>query len=523
MEKPGLFKRIFAGKRKYLTIGILVLILAIIAFRGNAKTTKADLVRVSKGDISEEVLVSGTIKPMEGVDLAFEKSGTIAGVYKKTGNPVWAGETIVSLENGAEQAALENAKAQLQSDNARYQELAKGSRPEEIAVKEAELAKATQDLANYYSTVATVINDAYNRADSAVNKQADPIFSNDQSPSVDLTFSVSDQQYKNDALTARVKMTETLSNFVALNNDFLSSDKNQSEKADALMQVRTYILAVQGLLIKIGAVLNSATNVSDATLATYKDNISTGRTNVNTALESVSTLLDNIASQKMAVQKIARELDLKKLGSTAEVLEQQKSAILKSEANVKNAESSLRKTLIRSPFTGVVSKQDAKVGQLASAGVNLVSVISDGSYKIEANIPEADLAKIKVGDKAAVTLDSYGNSAHFEAEIIAIDPAETVIDGVSTYKTTFSLADSDKEIRSGMTANLTIKTAEKKDVLILPQRAISSGERGRVVIVITATGTAEQTVTTGVRSSSGMIEILEGLSEGEMVALPGQK
>ena len=53
-----------------------------------------------------------------------------------------------------------------------------------------------------------------------------------------------------------------------------------------------------------------------------------------------------------------------------------------------------------------------------------------------------------------------------------VDPAETIIDGVATYKTTLQFTDEDVRIKSGMTANVDITGLEKKDVLAVPQRAV---------------------------------------------------
>jgi len=524
MEQQSVFKKMFTGKRKYAVVGLLIIvILSVIAFRGNANNAEAEYVTVTRGSISEEVLLSGTVKPMESVDLAFEKSGTVSSIYKKAGDMVYSGQIIVSLENGTEQAALETAEADLESAKARFEELSKGSRPEEILVKESELAKSNQDLKNFYSSIPAFINDAYNKADSAVNKQSDPIFSNDQTSNPDLTFNVSNQQQKNDAVSARLAVTLTLEKFRTLNDSVLSQEKSQEEMDEALQEVRTYLLNVQSFLVKVSSALNSAINVAEATIATYKDNVATGRANVNTAIQSITGTIDDISSQKIAVEKIKRELEVLKLGSTAEVLSQQRSAIMKAEANVRSASSNLRKTIIRSPIDGILSKQDAKVGELASAGTSLVSVISKNLFKIEANLPEADLAKTAIGNSAIVTLDSYGNTVIFDAKIISMDPAETVIDGVSTYKTTFSLINPAQPVRSGMTANITIKTSEKVGVLILPQRAVTSSDKGRIVNVATEDGTEERIVTTGARGSDGMLEIVSGLNEGDIVALPGKK
>jgi multidrug efflux pump subunit AcrA (membrane-fusion protein) len=144
MEQTSLIKKMFSGKSKYITSLVILIIVIIIVTTLLKKNTliNGNAISVQKETIAEEVLVSGIVKSISYVDLAFEKNGTVSRVSKKVGDMVYAGETIVSLENGVEIASLENAEAQLKSENAKYQELVKGARPEEVRVKESELKKS---------------------------------------------------------------------------------------------------------------------------------------------------------------------------------------------------------------------------------------------------------------------------------------------------------------------------------------------------------------------------------------------
>lgn len=518
-QKQSFLKMLFTGKKKYITIIILIIIAIVVFLSIKGKGNKTlNLVAVTRGNVIQEVLVTGTVKPFDAVDLAFEKSGKVDYIAKNVGDSVFTGETIASLDNGSEQASLDSAKADLKSAEAHYQELARGSRPEDIAVSQASLDQAKQTLVNDYSGVTDILNDAYNKSDNAVNRQTDQIFSNDQSSNPDLTFTINNQQIKNDAIATRISINETLKSFKKLTDSLLIENGTMDDSDSALNEAKSDLIKIQNFLIKVSSALEASTNLSDATLLTYKDAVATGRTNVNTALQSVNNLIETIASQKIAVEKSDRELTLKKLGATKEVLAQAQASIDQAEANVKSAEANLRKTIIRSPINGIITKQDAKTGEIATANNSLISVMSAKNFKIEAYVPEADSTKLSIGDKAEVTLDAYGNDVIFNTSIISIDPAERVIDGVSTYKTTFLFSDETKPIKSGMTANLTIKTDEKQNVLILPQRSVATKTDGKYVNIITiGNKTTEQKVETGLKGSDGTIEIISGLKEGDRV------
>jgi multidrug efflux pump subunit AcrA (membrane-fusion protein) len=143
---------------------------------------------------------------------------------------------------------------------------------------------------------------------------------------------------------------------------------------------------------------------------------------------------------------------------------------------------------------------------------------STGEYKIEANVPEVDVAKVAVGDPARVTLDAYGSAEFFPATISAIDPAETVIEGVPTYTVTLRFDQKDERIKSGMTANIDIRTDQREGVLYIPARAVLTDADGRrFVRVPDGLATRDVPVEVGLRGSDGRIEILSGLSEGDVV------
>jgi multidrug efflux pump subunit AcrA (membrane-fusion protein) len=94
------------------------------------------------------------------------------------------------------------------------------------------------------------------------------------------------------------------------------------------------------------------------------------------------------------------------------------------------------------------------------------------------------------------------------------------------YKTTITFSQNDPKIKSGFTANLKIQTMKKDNVLILPQYAIVENDRGAFVKKMNG-GNAGQTteipVTLGIRSQNGMVEIIDGVAEGDRVLNVGIK
>ncbi|MFH1412510.1 MAG: efflux RND transporter periplasmic adaptor subunit, partial [bacterium] len=254
----------------------------------------------------------------------------------------------------------------------------------------------------------------------------------------------------------------------------------------------------------------------------YKTDVSTARTNINTAVDNLATADEKLTTAESALTLAENELVLQKVGSTFEQIIAQEAQVEYAQASVNNYKAMLSKTVLRSPIEGIVIKQDIKAGEFASTQSILISIISDKQYQVEANIPEADIAKVIINDIARITLDAYGDDVVFSAKVIKIDPAETVIEGVSTYKTTLEFENEDNRIKSGMTANIDIMTGKAENVIFVPQRAVIQNNGDKIIRVVDSSKSSGQEikevkVETGLRGSDGNIEIKSGINEGDRI------
>ena len=199
-------------------------------------------------------------------------------------------------------------------------------------------------------------------------------------------------------------------------------------------------------------------------------------------------------------------------------IDAQQAQIAAANADVQFAKDQIDKTIIRAPFDGVVSKQDAQVGEVAAADNPIIFLISNGSYKIEALVSQTDVNKMKIGDKATVTLDPFGTDNRLGATVTLIDPAETQINGISNYKVTLEFSDSSiPDIRSGQDANISILSGSKSGAIVIPKQSIFE-EAGKKYVYVSSNGNDQKTeIETGIYSSDGMVEVTKGLDEGQGV------
>jgi HlyD family secretion protein len=126
---------------------------------------------------------------------------------------------------------------------------------------------------------------------------------------------------------------------------------------------------------------------------------------------------------------------------------------------------------LRAPADGTITAVDVKLGELVTAQKPVITLQDVSSVYIEANINESDITRVALGQKVMVTFDAFGPEQVFPATISSIDPSSTTVSGVVNYKIKATLDDS-TQVLPGMTANMTITTGEKADVVFIPKAAL---------------------------------------------------
>lgn len=497
-----------------MTVGVGLLIIAYFVF-GRSEPAPATI-NPTRGTVTQEVSVTGKTKSMQEIDLAFEKSGRIIRVNASVGTKVFAGQALVELDASETLAQLAEAKATALSQNAKLDELIKGPRPTDVELKRTDLAKALQDVDHVYENVPDELQEAYTDTDDAIRKQIDLLFINDEQTNPQLSFPTTNSQNQINSETGRQKSSSEL-NAWKLELLAINSSKDRAELDKAIVNAKNRLTYIRNFLTNLMDATVNATSLSSDTLTTYKASVNTARTSVNTALVNVTAKEQAIQTAIFAAQKAQNELDKTLAGNTPEAIASQQALVQQAEANIANIQAQLSKTVLRSPINGVVTTQDAKTGQIASPNTIITSVISENQLEIEANVPEVDIGKVATGKPVRITFDALADEV-FSGTIARVDPAETIVEGVSTYKTTVALNSSDVRIKSGMTANMDILVDEHTDALSVPQRSVYAEDGKKYVTIILPNGTEEvREVKTGLRGQNGEIEIISGLTQSDTI------
>lgn len=144
-------------------------------------------------------------------------------------------------------------------------------------------------------------------------------------------------------------------------------------------------------------------------------------------------------------------------------------------ATLSTDETNLSKASIRSPIDGVVLSRSVEPGNAVAASLQAVTLFSVAQslvqLQLEANVDEADVGAVKVGQKASFTVSAYP-SRRFPATIRRVAYGSTTTNNVVTYVTTLDVDNTDLSLRPGMTAVATIVATERNDVLLVPNAAL---------------------------------------------------
>lgn len=267
-----------------------------------------------------------------------------------------------------------------------------------------------------------------------------------------------------------------------------------------------------------------------AKAAPRDEDIEIARANVRRATLALAAAEDaynkNPTSQNETVREYARiDLDVARAnfdrvmrGPTQAELTALQNAIAYAQVDLENARNALAQTRITAPFTGTVTEINIREGEL-TGGYNPLATIADLSQlEIAADIDEIDVASVAVGQTVEVRLDAFPGEL-FKGTLTRLFPAASTQRGTTVYTAIVDFDPKTFQVRLGMGANLKILTIEKKNVLIVPNRALKNVGTRKAVQIVAPGEPRDVFVEVGV-TNGNETEIISGVNEGDRLNLP---
>ena len=154
---------------------------------------------------------------------------------------------------------------------------------------------------------------------------------------------------------------------------------------------------------------------------------------------------------------------------------QAKEQVASSKESVQRAQTNLGYATITSPIDGVVLSKSVEEGQTVAASFNtpeLFTIAQDlTDMRVIADIDEADIGGVKEGQRVSFTVDAFPDDK-FEGAVTQVRQQATTESNVVTYEVVISAPNKDLKLKPGLTANVTIFTLEKNNVLAVPAKAL---------------------------------------------------
>lgn len=279
---------------------------------------------------------------------------------------------------------------------------------------------------------------------------------------------------------------------------------------------------------------NAAVAIAQANAASARANVSRARTELAEARRNHERNLSLVAQGFIAQSEADRtraalasaEESLKAVEALVGVSEAQinsaRANVKQREAAVSQARVDLSRTRITSPVDGIVIKRTVERGQTVAASLQApeLFVIAQNlsEMQVDASIDEADVGRIRPGQKATFTVDAFPGRT-FEGQVRQVRKAATNVSNVITYIAVVGFANGDSRLLPGMTANVRVVTDQRENVLKVPNAALrvrlpsaeatggppaqrGGGPRGRIHLLDDAGQPVTVAVGTGVTDGS---------------------
>ncbi|MBN3890935.1 MAG: efflux RND transporter periplasmic adaptor subunit [Nostoc sp. JL31] len=430
----------------------------------NQGTNKEDIaqltVPVAAQNVTLRITASGKVVPVQSVNISPKNPGVLSQLYVEQGDCIQQGQILARMDSAGIEAQRSQYRANLAQSQAQLAEALAGSRPQEIAQARARLAQSQAQLA----------------AAKAGNRPQE----------------IAQSQSQVDAAQARVNYTSE--------------------------QVKRY-----EYLYKEGA---EKKQLLDQAISDDKS----ARANLEEAKKRFSlvqsgTRSEEIDQRQAAVNEARAALVLLEDGTRSEEIVQRQAAVASAEAQLKGVQVQLEDTIIRAPLSGIVTQKYAEPGAFvtpttsastsASATSSSIVAVARG-LEILAQVPEADLGRIKQGQQVEIVADAYPDQV-FKGHVRLIAPEAVVEQGVTSFQVRVALDTGIDKLRSGLNVDLTFLGDRVNNTLVLPTVSIVT-EKGKTGVLVPDAKNKPQfrEVTVGAQIQN-QTQILGGVKEGDRI------
>jgi multidrug efflux pump subunit AcrA (membrane-fusion protein) len=478
------------------------------------------MAKVVRASVGSSMTVVGTVEPVADASASFQVSGQVATVTAGVGNQVTAGESLGTLDTTSLSESVSSAESSLQSDEAK--------------LTEDEDAEASSGTATTTTTTPSSGTSTGKAGSGTGSGSGSSDISRDQATLVadQATSSTEQQQEAADLVQAdstcgisspttstssghppgggpaTSTTTTTTHSPTTTTTTTAPTSTNSTACATALALVATDERSVANDQQQVAADETALSKALATQASSTGSSSGTGGTTTSTPSTTVS---GGAAATKQSGASGGSNSD-----SPTQIASDEAS-IDSAEANVVVAEQSLADGQLTSPINGTIVSVGITVGDTVSAdsSTDVVVIIGTNAFEATATLTSAQVPSVKVGSSAAVSVD--GTSAAITGSVSQVGPVQSSDSGYS-YPVVVVLPSSANKLFSGSSANISIVTGQKKDVVAVPTSAVTTtGTRSSVEVLSSGTPVTK-VIKVGVVGGI-YTQIVSGLNVGQSVVL----
>ncbi|WP_243147444.1 efflux RND transporter periplasmic adaptor subunit [Scytonema sp. UIC 10036] len=256
------------------------------------------------------------------------------------------------------------------------------------------------------------------------------------------------------------------------------------------------------------------------------------RDSLDEALTEERNARDNIEQVRASLAVAKEELAKQRNGSRPEEIDQARAQVLAAQGRLQTTQEQINDTIIRAPFTGVVTRKYADPGAFVApttAGSDVSSATSSSilalasQNQVTAKVAETNISQIKLGQSVTIKADAYPDKT-FTGKVIQVAAQSTVEQNVTNFEVKSSLSDPQNLLKSGMNVNIDFNVGQLENALVIPTVAIVRQDNSSGVMVFSESKEGNRKrpqfrpISTGVTVGNKTV-VRSGLREGEQVLL----
>lgn len=501
-------KRLFS-----IIISHKVISLAVLLFLGgtfyfikssffvSAEPTRYVLTTVKKETITLSVSGSGQVLALSQVDLKPKASGDIIFVGMKNGDEVKAGALLIQIDSREAQKSVRDAQTSLESAKLSYEKLIQPTDPLTILQAENSLIEIKNSKLRHEDNLKKSYEDGFNNVSNAfldlpsiISGLNDILLGtsfNSVQTNMDYYSSevkMYDQkvlQYQDDAYKlyqkARASYDKNFENYKALSRfspneaiEALISQTYDTTKdiAEAVKSANNLIQFYKDKLLEKNLKPRALADTHLSQLNNFTGKTNSHLLNLLNIKRTIEDSKQNIESAIRSIEEKTASLEKLKKGPDPLDIESQKLSLKQRENALRDAQEKLSDYYLYSPFSGIITKMNAKKGDTISAN-SVVAVLVSPQRMAEITLNEVDVSKVKIGQKAVLTFDAIPELS-ITGHVAEIDAIGTQSQGVVSYNIKISFDTQDDRIKPGMTVTANIITDVKPEAIAIPNSALIS-------------------------------------------------